>query len=240
MSKKRHIINIIFILILLFIFIVPFSISSDRYHKFKTSPIDELPVIEVPVETVDISLLKENLGNTDIVGYIKINSISLESVVLQSKDNNYYLNHDINKNRSIYGVPFVDSRNKKDLSLEKQINIYGHNSSVESLYDNLPFSNLRHITNKDIFDNLSDIYLYTDNEVLIYEPYIVKVITTDYEYTRLKFVDDDILENHLNNLVSNTIYCKDPCNIPKDKNIIILQTCFYNPKGSYLLLIGIR
>ena len=240
MSKKRHIINIIFILILLFIFIVPFSISSDRYHKFKTSPIDELPEIEVPVETVDISLLKENLGNTDIVGYIKINSISLESVVLQSKDNNYYLNHDINKNRSIYGVPFVDSRNKKDLSLEKQINIYGHNSSVESLYDNLPFSNLRHITNKDIFDNLSDIYLYTDNEVLIYEPYIVKVITTDYEYTRLKFVDDDILENHLNNLVSNTIYCKDPCNIPKDKNIIILQTCFYNPKGSYLLLIGIR
>ena len=239
MNKKNILLKIIFLLISLILLFVPFSISKDVYYKneIKEEIVEEVTVKENPFS---IEELKNKYANNDVVAYIKIDSISLESVVVQTLDNNYYLSHDINKNRSIYGVPFIDSRNKKDLSLEKQINIYGHNSSIDEFLDVLPFSNLRYTTDENIFNNLSDIYLYVDNDVLIYEPYIVKVITTDYEYTRLKFVDDDILENHLNNLTSNVMFCKDPCNIPKDKNIIILQTCYYNPKGSYLLLIGIR
>ena len=236
--KKNVIFNITFIIIALVILIMPFSLTGDMYYKYVILPNEPK---EVPKEEkIDINKLRNEYGNDDIVGYIKINSISLESAIVQSIDNDYYLNHDINKNKSIYGVPFIDARNKKDLSLEKQINIYGHNSKVEEYLDNLPFSNLRNLTDEEIFNNLSDIYLYTENDILVYEPYIVKVITTDYEYTRLKFTSEEILRNHLNNLVNNTMYCKEPCNIPEDKNIIILQTCFYNPKGSYLLLIGIR
>ena len=236
----KKVLKTFIILLVLIILLYPFSITGDIYHKNIAYPNNKTPIIEPEEENIDINTLRSNYGNNDILAYVKIDSISLESVVLKTSDNDYYLNHDVYKNKSIYGVPFIDYRNKKDLSSEKQINIYGHNSRVEEFLDDLPFSNLRYITDENTFNNLSDIYLFTENDVLIYEPYIVKVITTDYEYTRLKFVNDEVLHNHLNNLVSNTMYCKDECYIPDDKDIIILQTCFYNPRGSYLLLIGIR
>ncbi len=86
---------------------------------------------------------------------------------------------------------------------------------------------------------MSDIYFYIDNDILIYKPLAVKVITTDNEHTRLVYRSEEILKKHLTNLTSNTMYCKDDCSISEDNKIIVLQTCYYDPAGSYLLLIGI-
>ena len=191
-------------------------------------------------ELIDINELKKQYNNNDIVGVIKIDSLDIDGLVLKSKDNIYYLNHDINKNKSIFGTLFVDYRNSNDLSNEKQINIYGHNSRNKDYKDELDFYNLNEIVNKKTFDELSDIYFYVENDVLIYKPIIVKVITTDYEYTRLNLSDQQVLKKHLKNLTSNTMYCKDNCSISEESDIIILQTCYYDPTGSYLLLIGIK
>ena len=105
---------------------------------------------------------------------------------------------------------------------------------------NLPFSNLMKLKEKNNFDNISDIYLYTENSTLIYKTVAVKVIKTDYEYTRLIYKDEEVLNKHLNNLTSNTMYCNENCHIDSSKNVLILQTCYYEPVGSYLLLIAER
>ena len=243
--KKNDFFLIFFIVS--FIVIVCFCFSKEEvvvpYNSSEIVTPDTPPeVIETDpnLEIRDINELRKSYSNNDIVGVIKIESIGLETIVVQGSDNSYYLKHDINKNSSIFGTEFVDSRNSTNLTEDKQINVYGHNSRNKDYYDNLEFTKLNKITDKETFEKLSNIYFYVDGAVLEYKPYVVKVITTDNEYTRLIYRSPEILKKHLENLTSNTMYCKDECNIPEDKKIIILQTCYYEPDDSYLLLIGIN
>ena len=61
----------------------------------------------------------------DLVAWIEIPGTPLSLPVVQGKDNDYYLNHDIEKSRNALGVPFMDYRNKADFSDQNTI-IYGH------------------------------------------------------------------------------------------------------------------
>lgn len=61
----------------------------------------------------------------DLVAWIEIPGTPLSLPVVQGKDNDYYLNHDIEKSRNALGVPFMDYRNKANFSDENTI-IYGH------------------------------------------------------------------------------------------------------------------
>jgi sortase B len=237
--KKR--VALIVLFICSFIFVNCFCFSKDEVIALNNQiEIIDNTNIEEKIDLIDINELRKSYSNNDIVGVIKIDSLDLETVIVKGSDNEYYLKHDINKNKSIFGTEFVDSRNSSNLSYDKQINIYGHNSRNKDYYSKLEFTKLNKIVDKDIFDELSDIYFYIDNEVLIYKPLLVKVITTDNEYTRLVYRDSSVLKKHLSNLTSNTMYCKDDCSINENNNIIILQTCYYEPDNSYLLLIGIR
>ena len=237
---KRILIIILFICSFLFVNCVCFSkeeVIPVNYHIINNNQPEPK---ENKIELIDIDNLRKQYSNNDIVGVIKIESLGINTIIVKGEDNEYYLSHDINGNKSIFGTEFVDYRNNNDLAHERQINVYGHNSSNEDHYSNLEFSKLNKIADKSSFNNLSDIYFYLDNEVLIYKPLAVKVITKDYEYTRLVYRSDDILKNHLKNLTSDTLYCNDDCSIEEDEQIIVLQTCYYEPKGSYLLLIATK
>lgn len=238
--KKKLGFLLFFITIFIFSFFVFYEVeeidtsNNYTYHEEKIINDNEL------IELIDIGKLRDDYSNNDIVGVIKIDSLSLESIVVKGIDNDFYLSHDLNKNTSQYGTEFVDFRNDDNLSKEKQINIYGHNSRYKEYHSKLEFSKLGNIVDKNIFDNLSNIYFYIDNDVLVYKPLIAKVIITDYEYTRLKLDDKEVLKKHLTNLSSNAMYCNGDCKIDEGNDVIVLQTCYYDPVGSYLLLIGVK
>ena len=61
----------------------------------------------------------------NLVAWIEIPGTPLSLPVVQGKDNDYYLNHDINGSYNALGVPSMDYRNKKDFSDDNTI-IYGH------------------------------------------------------------------------------------------------------------------
>lgn len=66
--------------------------------------------------------------NSDIVGWISINGTQIDNPVYQTTDNSYYLNHDANKESSIYGTLFADTRAEISENYNSQnITIYGHN-----------------------------------------------------------------------------------------------------------------
>ena len=73
--------------------------------------------------TEKIAALKKDYP--DLVAWIEIPGTPLSLPVVQGKDNDYYLNHDIEKSRNALGVPFMDYRNKADFSDQNTI-IYGH------------------------------------------------------------------------------------------------------------------
>ena len=67
--------------------------------------------------------LKPN--NEDIVGSIKISGTNINEYIVQGDDNDYYLNHNLDKEEDIAGSVFLDYRNNFS---DKKLLIFGHNA----------------------------------------------------------------------------------------------------------------
>ena len=65
----------------------------------------------VPTISPEFVELIELYGNEDIVGYLNIKGTSVDYIVLQYDDNDFYLHHDINKDADETGWIFLDYEN---------------------------------------------------------------------------------------------------------------------------------
>ena len=185
-----------------------------------------------------INEFRQKYNNQDIIAQLKIPDLDLDEVITKTTDNKYYLTYDLYKNYSIYGNPYVDYRNENNLSNERQINIYGHNIEESWVKDKVQFSKLEKLLDKDIFDSEIDIYLLTEEREIKYELYAIKIVTDDKEHMILDKNSDIEWQQHLDLLLQDTISCKENCKLNSESEILILQTCYFSPKNSYLIIIG--
>ena len=158
------------------------------------------------------------------MGSLKIEGTGIETLLVKANDNEYYLNHSIRNEYDIIGSIFVDYRT--DLN-SKQINIYGHNSNV---YDVI-FKKLENYLDNKYYSDHKYIELWDGDKKSIYEIFSVQIVSNDYEHYD---VDTDDWENHINTL-NNSIYEIKNKATPKDE-ILVIQTCLYNPTNSLLLI----
>lgn len=163
-------------------------------------------------------------NKTDIVGNLTIPNI-LDIPLVQSNDNEYYLNHNINKITDIKGTEFIDYRNQPT---DKQINIYGHNS----LTYKVPFKELEKLINENDINKNIYIYLNFNN---IKRKYTLAAITKTNNNQHM-IIKNKNTKEHIDKLLENPIYNKNI--IYNDStNIIIIQTCALT-KNNYYLFIG--
>ena len=184
-----------------------------------------------------IESYQKKYNNKDIVAQLIIEDLEINTLITKSKDNQYYLNHDLAGKESALGNAFIDFRNDLPLKDERQINIYSHNSDYDSYREKLPFYKLENYLEKKKFDSSKNVYLYTKEKKLEYEVYAVKIITNDNEHTVLDSNDDTRWNQHLKKLLTDTKYCKGNCALDNNDKLLILQTCNYQPRNSYILLI---
>ena len=71
--------------------------------------------------------------NSDTIAWLKINGTNIEYVVVKGKDNDYYLNHNFEKQNNSAGWIFADYRNKFDFTDYNTV-IYGHNMKNDSMF----------------------------------------------------------------------------------------------------------
>ena len=64
--------------------------------------------------------------NNEIVSWISVYSTNINYPIVKSDNNEFYLNHNINKSYDSSGWTFMDYRNNSDLSDSNTI-FYGHN-----------------------------------------------------------------------------------------------------------------
>ena len=88
-----------------------------------------------------INYLKNTYNNSDIVGVLKI-ADEIEVPIVQTNNNDYYLNHSIDNKESIYGSIFLDYRTNID---SKKLLIYGHSS----IKNDVPFNILEKYYDKE-------------------------------------------------------------------------------------------
>lgn len=235
-GKKKALYYILLITAISFIIFYSYKFLNEKYEdKINQNNLEEVSSIKNRIKTNDNYALKyeqyqKEYNNSDIIGNLKIANTEINTLLVQTTDNKYYLKHLITKKYSVTGSVFVDY--KTNIETGKQINIYGHNSTK---YD-IPFKYLVNYLNKDYFLNNKIITLETKTGIREFEIFSVKVVTDDIEHIKTSFNTDTEWNNHFDLLRAGSLY---DSNLVVDQNdqVLVLQTCLFNNSlGRYLII----
>ena len=197
---------------------------SDEIAEFVT--VDETKEYEKYV--VDFEKLKEK--NSDIVAWLKVNGTNIETTVVKTTDNDYYLTHNFNKEYNSAGWIFADYKNKVD-GTDKNLVIYGHNMRDDSM-----FGSLKWVINEDWYNNEDNKYitLVTENETQIYEVFSVYQIEKEDYYIQTNFNTEKEFSTFAQTIKKRS---KKDFNVDvnKEDNILTLSTCANNNKYRVVL-----
>ena len=212
------------------------SVEKLKKEKEKNNYSDKDEGKDVSNYVNELPALRQQYGNNDIYGRLEISQLNINSIVMRSVNNDYYLNRNVYHQVDGLGLPFFDYRNQS-LSTNRQINIYGHNTQNQNFIDQLPFVNLTAYTDKNIFDNYKKVYLSIDERQIEYEVIAVKIITDgNNEHMKLIFYNDNDFVNHAAKMINGSLYTSNATVTATDK-LLVLQVCYYDPPGSYLIVI---
>lgn len=175
--------------------------------------------VELKVENEKIvSLLP---ANDEAVGWIKVNGTNIDYAVVQTDDNDFYLNHSFNKSYSNAGWIFMDYRNNSKY-LDDNTIIYGHNR-----YSNgTMFGTLGYALNSDWYLNETN-QLITFNTIynnMTWKIFSIYKIPVTIDYLTINFYTDEERLNFYNMLKDRSINDFNIQLNAKDK-IITLSTC---------------
>lgn len=232
-NTKVIIVSLVILIILGLIFSIFIYVNENKkdniseYDKINISDIEN-DLEDVISEQIILNYQKQ-FNNTDIIGELEIPNTNLKVPVAHTIDNEFYLNHLIDKSPNTIGSVFLDYRNRVN---DRKIIVYGHNS--QNIYTD--FRVLENYLDWNYYLNHSDIYFRTMDKRNHYLIFSVYVATSDYRYINLEFTNDQY-GYHLQYLKEQSIY-ETGINVDGDDEIIVLQTCYYNPMGSYLIIVG--
>lgn len=114
--------------------------------------------------------------NPDTAGWLTVPNTKIDNVVLQTDNNDYYLDRDFYGNKNIAGQIYVDYRciiNDYDKNQTDNVIIYGHNQADLSMFGSLKNYKIKK-------DNTKNFDFYLNNPTFsfssLYEEYTYKII----------------------------------------------------------------
>ena len=183
---------------------------------------------ETPIEDLKL-ITNSNLAslltvNEDVVGELIVNNTNVNYPVVQAEDNDYYLDHNINKENNANGWIYLDYRNNS-MNLDKNNIIYGHNM----YYSGVMFGTLYKTANSSWYTN-------PDNQIItyntLYENMSFKIfsiyrVPKTNDYLKVFFENDNDFLSFIDMITARSIY---NFNVPvnADDKIITLSTCSNN------------
>ena len=237
-KKKTNIPSIIlmcfFIVLLLYsgTKIVIWYINNQNNKKISDEIAEFVTVDETKEDdekyVVDFEKLKEK--NSDIVAWLKVKGTNIETTVVKSTNNDYYLTHNFNKEYNSAGWIFADYKNKVD-GTDKNLVIYGHNMRDDSM-----FGSLKWVINEDWYNNEDNKYitLITENETQVYEVFSVYRIEKEDYYIQTNF-DTEKEFNTFAQTIKKRSKKDFNVDVNKEDNILTLSTCANNNKYRVVL-----
>ena len=214
--KKKKLVEFLFLFVLIGLVCFPI-ISKEPVHKKK---IENSTTEKKENYQEEINRLKEQYHNDDIIAYLEIPNV-LKEVVVQTTDNDYYLNHDIEKNQNIIGGTFLDYRNNIEDS--KKLLIYGHSDPEGTL----PFVKLTNYNQETFFQEHKNIYLISENKKRKYEVFSSYIEQRDFDYVNLDNFNGLTYQEHLEKLKNKSLV-KNSIELTEESKILLLQTCSFN------------
>lgn len=206
-----------------------FQLADQNYQEIRDLRI--MSNQDDPIGNTSIDFESLSKINPDIIGWIGFEGLEIDYPVVQTKDNEFYLNHLFSLEKNKLGAIFVDYRNKSDLSDRNTI-IYGHNMKNGSM-----FSSLTNYKSQDYYDANPDILLVTKEKKYRVDFFAGLVVDGSYESVRFSFSDEDDFNQYINSLEDMSTFKSSVIVGPQDR-IISLVTCSYEFNNARYALYG--
>lgn len=199
--KKR----LIILRLLTLIFIIGIIYNSTRLISYELD-LKENNKIQINLneyidkDRVEFDELKKQ--NKDTIAFIKVNNTRIHYVVVKGKDNDFYLNHNFNKEKNIAGWIFGDFRNNFD-ETDRNLIIYGHNMKDGSMFDTLIKTiDKEWYTNKDNYI----VKLITEKGSYKYKVFSTYSVRAEDYYINTGFNNDKEFDKFVNTLKDRSVY----------------------------------
>lgn len=167
---------------------------------------------------IDFKKLKET--NSDIVGWLVFNNKYVNNPIVQSSDNEYYLNHSFKKKENSIGSIFMDYRNT---SLEDDnVVLFGHHTP-----NNTMFGSLSDVFKTGFFEkeNANILYLFdTNHQLHKYQIFSYYTIEMEEYYITTSFASKNDFQEFLTTIKNRSFGNRNVQVSSKDK-ILTLSTC---------------
>lgn len=229
MNKNKKFISIFIILLIVGLIVVILPLLNKENNVVQTfKNFDPIKIItnksEAKVKDED-----KNVRSKDIIGKISISGTNIDSDLMQTTNNEYYLNHSIDGKKNYKGSIFMDYRNT---TYDRKLLIYGHNSET---LKNVPFHDLEKYLSKSFYNLHKNINLTLNNEESTWEIFSVMIVEEgNNNHMKITFNDKEWIK-HIDWMKKNSVY-DTYVDVGVDDKIVTLQTCYYKPKNSYLIV----
>lgn len=220
MKSKKTVLKVIILIIVAAILVIiagmAVKLLQEDYTEEKTFR-DIQKVVEKADDEDILSKLKKR--NSDVIGYLEIPDTTISYPVMQTKsDPDFYLTHDLDKNYSFYGTPYLSAY--CDLEKSDNLIIYGHNINGGRM-----FGALTQYRDENFYQRHRNIY-FTTEEKSRYEIFAV-ISVNKYSFPYWQFVmaqDENDYDEFVNKVKRYSLY--DTGITPKyGEKLITLSTC---------------
>lgn len=157
--------------------------------------------------------------NPDIVGWLKIDGTSIDYPIVQTDDNETYLDMDFEGKKNASGAIFLDYESEPDFSGKHNI-LYGHHMKNGSM-----FKDIIKYKEELFFKEHQDITIYTPEREFHLRPFTVLYTDADGERRRTKFDTEEDFDGYVDKMTKKGLFYQKP-----DKSIGTLWsfvTCSY-------------
>lgn len=220
MNSKR---SCVYVVLFLFVAAILVISAGMAVNQLKEDYAEEKQFVDIQNEaqTMNDNNIVDKLRkrNQDVIGYLEIPDTTISYPVMQSKDNpDFYLNHDIDKNYSFYGTPYLSAY--CDLEKSDNLIIYGHNINGGKM-----FGALIQLRDENFYKKHKDI-LFTTKDKKKYKIFsVISVNKNDFQYWKFVMAQDEPdYDKFINKARQYSIYDIDIT--PKyGEKILTLSTC---------------
>lgn len=234
--------------------VMPFQLSESpllSYSQQKSSSVNgggshgsvtQTKSVEFQRKLAYLEQLRDE--NPDTYGYILIEGTSISYPVVQTRDNNYYLKRGFNGSKLNSGTIFVDFRNAKSVSGNRNIVIYGHNMLNGSMFHDVARYDLDFPSKygvrydgseygQNFFDTHRYIKLFTFDGIYTFEVFSFYETDENDKYFMTNFASDEAFLDFCNRAISRSQY-DTGITMTADDIMITLSTCVnLSPTGRY-------
>jgi len=200
------------------------TLSNTQYMEGQSIGTDEETIVSNSGGNAQLEKMKAQLSyyrqiNEDVYGWIYIENTNVNYPLVQSDDNDYYLNHAFNGEYNPLGAIFVDFRNSESILDNFNTVMYGHNV----VSNGTMFHEVTKFSEKDFFET-NKIYIFTFDGAYVYEPFAYFKAKENYQYFRTSFPSTDEFVAFCEEMLGNSAHGNEETFHPNDR-ILTLSTC---------------